>query len=113
MGAQQATMQDLSNELTRLSKCPVRDETSLNAKYDFLLKFWSLGFPLRCASDGVAVPPPTADSSQTPPTSDAADKAVPTLLEAMQSQLGLRLDLKRVAVELIVIDHIERVPTDN
>jgi uncharacterized protein (TIGR03435 family) len=108
MGAQQATMQDLSNELTRLSKCLVRDETSLRAKYDFLLKFWSLGFPLRCASDGVALPPPPASLP-----SDAADKTVPTLLEAMQSQLGLKLDLKKVPVELIVIDHIERMPTDN
>jgi uncharacterized protein (TIGR03435 family) len=31
----------------------------------------------------------------------------------VQSQLGLRLEPKKGPVELIVIDHMEKTPTDN
>jgi uncharacterized protein (TIGR03435 family) len=36
-----------------------------------------------------------------------------SLFTAVQSQLGLKLDIKKGPVELIVVDHVERTPTDN
>jgi uncharacterized protein (TIGR03435 family) len=35
------------------------------------------------------------------------------LSQAIQEQLGLRLALKKLPVEILVIDYIERVPTAN
>jgi uncharacterized protein (TIGR03435 family) len=35
------------------------------------------------------------------------------LFTAIQSQLGLRLDAKKGPVDLLVIDHAEKVPTEN
>jgi uncharacterized protein (TIGR03435 family) len=37
----------------------------------------------------------------------------PDLLSALQSQLGLKLELKKASVEIIVIDRAERKPAAN
>jgi uncharacterized protein (TIGR03435 family) len=37
----------------------------------------------------------------------------PVLFTALQETLGLRLQSERVPVEMIAIDHVESVPTDN
>ena len=37
----------------------------------------------------------------------------PTMLDAVQGQLGLRLDRRRQAVETLVIDKLDRTPTEN
>jgi uncharacterized protein (TIGR03435 family) len=31
----------------------------------------------------------------------------------MQSQLGLRLDMAKAMIEVLVIDHVERTPVEN
>jgi uncharacterized protein (TIGR03435 family) len=36
-----------------------------------------------------------------------------TLFGAVQAQLGLKLEAKKGNVEIIVVDHMERTPTDN
>jgi uncharacterized protein (TIGR03435 family) len=82
----------LSNQLRQ----PVIDATGLSGKYDFLLS-WVLqqrGAPIDSA---VA----------------SADASGPDLLDAVQSQLGLKLQQKKSPVEVLVVDHIEKVPTEN
>jgi len=32
---------------------------------------------------------------------------------ALQEQLGLKLEVRKLPVQILVIDHIERVPTEN
>jgi uncharacterized protein (TIGR03435 family) len=39
--------------------------------------------------------------------------AGPALFDAVESQLGLKIERRRVPVAVISIDRIERVPTDN
>lgn len=78
---------------------PVVDQTSLQGKYDFQLKW-------------------TPDESQfnqvgarIPPPADTAD-APPGLFTAIQEQLGLKLSPAKELVKVLVIDHIER-PSEN
>jgi uncharacterized protein (TIGR03435 family) len=65
-------------------RSPVVDKTMLTGTYDFTLKFGPITQPA------------------------ASDPNVPTLLDAIQDQLGLKLVSGKGPLEFIVIDHIER-----
>ena len=116
MIAHQQTMQDLATRLSNQLSKPVTDTTGLTKKYDFTLTFlpdYSNG-PLGPLPPP---PPPGAGGGEagrgpglTPPT-DA--EAPPDIFAALQAQLGLKLEPKKGPVEQIVIDHIEKTPTEN
>jgi uncharacterized protein (TIGR03435 family) len=44
------------------------------------------------------------------PTDPAAG---PTMLDAVEGQLGLKLERKKLPLPIIVIDRVERVPVEN
>jgi hypothetical protein len=56
-----------------------------------------------------ASPPPTmswvADNSP--------DAPAPNIFQAVQEQLGLKLESKKVTGDVLVVDHIEKSPTEN
>ena len=99
--AQQATMRDLATELEKRLGVPVRDETQLTGKFDFVLKFSTEGLN---GPGGQPVPPTTTTDAQEPQRD---------IFSALQSDLGVRLESKREPVEVIVVDHAEKVPTNN
>ena len=37
----------------------------------------------------------------------------PDLASALQAQLGLKLEPKKVSQEVVIIDHMEKAPTEN
>jgi uncharacterized protein (TIGR03435 family) len=76
----------------------VADKTGLTGKYDFTLEFQGSMGP------GGALPAATAD---------ATDGVEPSLFAAIETQLGLRLSEKKTLLDVLVIDHIEKVPAEN
>jgi len=76
----------LASMLGRPLGTPVVDKTGLKGRYDFDLSF---------------APPESADSSR------------PSIFTAVQEQLGLKLESKKVLVQMLVIDKCQRVPTEN
>lgn len=91
-----ATMADFSHLMqSAVLDRPVVDQTGLNGKYDFLLK-WT---PDQSQFGGMGI--------KVPPPSDAAD-APPPLFTAIQEQIGLKLDAGKAAVEVLALDHIEQ-----
>ena len=95
-----STMTDLASQMSFQLAKPVHDATGLAAKYDYVL-FWSMG-PARvpASSESGALPAPPEDTG-------------PNLFNALQQQLGLKLEARKVTVSVLVVDHMERVPTEN
>ena len=94
------TMERLAGQLSGQLGKPVADMTGLKGKYDIAL-YWSAE-QMRTGAPG-AGPAPAA------PEFDSG----PTLERAIQDQLGLRLEAKKGFVDFLVVDHIEKLPTDN
>jgi uncharacterized protein (TIGR03435 family) len=84
---------------------PVTDATSLKGQYQI-----SLCWAADSLSVARAGTPPPGDGA---PTASLPEAGGPTLLNAVQDQLGLRLEAKKGAVEILVVDHAERLPTEN
>jgi len=82
-------MASVANMLAALLGRPVVDQTGLKGNYDFDLDY------------------APEEGQRTPET------IVASLLNAVQSQLGLKLEGRKGPVELIVVDHIEKTPTEN
>jgi uncharacterized protein (TIGR03435 family) len=76
----------------------VEDGTGLTGKYDFTLKFSGLMIP------GGAFSGPTVD--------DQEDDG-PALFPALESQLGLKLENTKLLLDVLVIDQVDKVPTEN
>jgi len=76
---------------------PVVDKTGLKGRFNVKLKF---------RADSALELPPEARGAEVAGAS--ADSEVPSLFEALQDQLGLRLSPDRGPREVIVIEHIER-----
>ncbi len=115
IGAQQATMQSLANQLTSELSRAVVDETGLNGKYDFILNFSPEGLNGPVGPMGSQPPPPPGGGGRAEPTADTpeAREPLPNLFAAMQSELGLKLEPEKGPVERILIDHVEKTPTEN
>ena len=75
--------------LARFERETVIDMTGLNGQFEFKLD-WTPG-----------------DSPATP------DASAPTLFTAVQEQLGLKLESRKGPVDVVVVDHAEKTPTEN
>jgi uncharacterized protein (TIGR03435 family) len=81
-----ATMENFARSLTRELSRPVEDRTGLAGKYNFQFDWTPENGPCEgSASDG------------------------PSIFSAVQEQLGLKLEATRGPVEIIVIDHAEKL----
>jgi uncharacterized protein (TIGR03435 family) len=80
----------------------IRSDSQTMAKYDFIVSWAYAENNGRGASA----------ASGTPEAMDL-EPYRPALINAVQSQLGLRLEEKKGQVAVLVIDHMERVPTEN
>jgi uncharacterized protein (TIGR03435 family) len=90
LAAHQEPLTELAHALRQSAGRQVLDKTGLTGKYDFTLEYSLRDLP--GASD---------------------DDSVPSLFSALPQQLGLRLEDKKAPFDLIVVDHAERVPTEN
>jgi uncharacterized protein (TIGR03435 family) len=107
-----AVTEMLGNQLGR----PVVDATELKAKYDFTLDFAPDGLNGPMGPMGM-MPPPALLHEGGPgggaPVASAPESGGPTIFTALQEQLGLKLEQKKGPVDLLVIDRLEKVPTEN
>ncbi|HTS66263.1 MAG TPA: TIGR03435 family protein, partial [Candidatus Acidoferrales bacterium] len=101
------TMAGFASAIDRYSDRPVIEMTGLTGAYE--MEFDVSGEEVRTAAraHGFAVPPPAEGSSES-----ASDPAGVSLAASLR-RLGLRLEPRKAPVEVIVIDAVEKVPTEN
>jgi uncharacterized protein (TIGR03435 family) len=104
------TMPRLARDLATLLKRPVKDSTGLAGQYDFTLY---------CSAESVGlVPPESVSGPAATKVSKAGEQAaegvhLPSILAVIRDKLGLQLVPKRGFYDQLVIDHVEKAPSEN
>jgi uncharacterized protein (TIGR03435 family) len=99
------SMEEFASTLSSLLGGPVHNSTELSGKYDFDLD-WA-------TDDWVeATPPPQLQHGGAIP-GESDNGSGPTIFEAVRTQLGLSLERKKGHVEVLVVDRVEKRPTEN
>jgi uncharacterized protein (TIGR03435 family) len=96
-----ASMADLARDLSRRLGASVTDETGLPGTFDFRLEW---------VPDGNEISRMMMVAGPAPPEGDSFGVS---LMGALRSELGLRLDSVKAAGLVLVVDHCERLPAGN
>lgn len=103
--ASAASMDQIVILLGRLLDRPLIDKTGLPGYFDMRLQFDPATAP-RMA------PGATPANTSPPPVPAASDPAGPSLFAAVNEQLGLKLELRKEPVEVLVVDSVQKA-TEN
>ena len=100
-------MDDIAFELTSRGDRIVVDKTGIQGMFDVFLQ-WNpfYGRPQQPADDSAAAP----GAGKEGPMPDIA--SLPSVFDALEQQVGLKLQAQKAPVDAWVIDHVER-PTEN
>ena len=95
----------LAKSLGGLLDSKVIDATGITGTFEFSLTFAGhLGGPHGVTA--LLQPPEASDDASAP-------APLPDIFSALQTQLGLKLEAKKVPVEVLVVDHLEKTPVGN
>jgi len=92
----------LTNYLNNQLRHPVTDKTGMTGKYDFVLEH-------RLDTMGRSISPALAAPAQ----GDTASEPGTDIGTALEQQLGLKLVKGKAPLPFIVVDHVEKTPTEN
>ncbi len=94
-----ATLEPIIALLSRELRTPVIDETGLKGKFNYFVDinpYWTE--ESRKAAEGINGPPMDANA---------------IIAAAFQKELGLKVDPKKAPVPIIVVEHVEKTPSEN
>jgi uncharacterized protein (TIGR03435 family) len=106
--AKKLTMAQVAETLARFVDKPVVDMTGLNGTYDILLNFTEEDYRamlIRSAINAGIDLPPAARHLMESASGDS-------IFSAIQS-VGLKLESRRAPLDVLVVDHVDRTPTEN
>ena len=92
-----ATLAQMTQFVSREIRFPIVDQTGLTGRFNYTLDI-ARYVTEEMRKEAGPGPPPDAPN---------------IVAMAMQSQLGLKLDSKKAPVEMLIIDHVEKTPTEN
>jgi uncharacterized protein (TIGR03435 family) len=95
LSAKNAEISQLTNFLSREIHLPIVDQTGLTGRFDY-----SLDINKYVTEEMQRGPGPPPEAPQ-------------IIARAFQEQLGLKLESRKTPIEVLVIDHIEKLPTEN
>ena len=112
MEMSKVTMPAFAEMLTPLLDRPVMDTTELKGNYQVSLDLTMDVLMNVARAAGVGVPGlgvPGGDAGRAPQASDPSSGSIFTSIQ----QLGLRLESRKAPVEFVVVDSVEKMPTEN
>ncbi len=98
--AKKVTMGHFAETLSSQMDRPVVDTTGMEGVFDFTLEYTKQDAQPKFNADGVGTAAPDLGAG-------------PSIFSALQDQLGLKLESRKAPVEMLVIDHAEKEPTEN
>jgi len=116
MVGRRATMEDLVRSLSQQLDRPVVDQTGIEGEWNFSMEFSAEGLGNRDMAGMMAAVKARAAMAGGggEPGAEAVDPSTaPTLPNALEKQLGLKLDSRKAPADTIVVDKVEKVPTEN
>lgn len=102
------SMFQITEVLARFLDRPVVDMTESNATYDFTMEMSPEDYRVMLIRNAIAngmTPPPQAMK--------LLDEATDSSLFAAVAAVGLKLEPRKAPLDLMVVDHIEKLPTEN
>jgi uncharacterized protein (TIGR03435 family) len=99
--ARNVTLKAFADALALPMRAIVVDQTGIEGRYDVSFE-WT--------PDAASMPRVSKSGEPLPPPADAASG--PSIFTALQEKLGLKLESRKIPVEVIVIDHANR-PSEN
>jgi uncharacterized protein (TIGR03435 family) len=108
------TTGDLARMISAQLAKPVDDRTGLKGNYDFSLSWSDDGSHAASHPAGWGGFGDHADRGGAPQGTTASDVGSgPTLIGAVQAQLGLKLQSKKATANIFIVDHVDRSPIAN
>ncbi len=95
---QRTPVSQLVDGLSNILRAPVIDQTGLKGKYDITIN--------------VAKYIPDMESARKGEGGAPMDP-IPIIMNGIQEELGLKLESRKLPLDLLIIDHAEKVPTEN
>jgi len=110
MEADKMSMAMLTETITRFMDRPVVDMTELKGNYHVALdlSMEDLKNAAKAAGMGAMMGP----GGEGKPSGEASDPAGSSIFQSLQ-QMGLKLEARKAPLAVIVIDHLEKSPTEN
>jgi len=112
MEFEKMTMAKLAETVTPFLDRPVVDMTELKGNYQVALDLTMEDLKNVARKVGVAVPGAAPASGDAGLPSDAVSDPTGSVFKSVL-QLGLKLEPRKTPLDLIVIDHVEKMPTEN
>jgi len=111
--ADKMTMPGFVEMLSRFVDRPVVDMTELKGTYQIGIDVTMDDLRNVARAAGMTMPLGRAGAEPGRTPTDEASEPPGTSIYATVQQLGLKLEARKSPVEMIVVDHIEKTPTDN
>jgi uncharacterized protein (TIGR03435 family) len=111
--APKMNMAALADTLSRFFDRPVVDLTELKGSYQVALDLSMEDLRNAARTIGIMGPGMGAGRGGAQPPADAASDPAGLSIFAAVQQLGLKLEPRKVPLDLIVVDHLEKTPTEN
>lgn len=108
-----ATLSTLAEMISRFSERPVVDMTGIQGEYEFDLAFSAQGMrggPMMVMRRPMGPPPGGGDDG--PAAAEPPAERAGSIYDSVRPY-GLRLEPRKAQLEMLIVDHIEKEPTEN